>query len=187
VVDVRWRDPAARPLGTGTLWLLGREAVDAGVADEALEHVRALARPVPHAQAVLAAVEAAATGAADRWHDALAIALDQGLRLIAVDAFEGLAVTAAAVENWTECLRLLGSAHRLRNETGYEWRFGCEQLSVNAARTAAVDALGDAADTADTEGRGLDWRAAAFVGRAFSDGDRPALGEAAVRTPADAD
>ena len=44
----------------------------------------------------------------DRWHDALTIALDQGLRLIAVDALEGLAVTAASIERWAESLLLLG-------------------------------------------------------------------------------
>ena len=86
-----------------------------------------MARPVPHAQALLAAVEAAATGDEHRWRDALNIAVDQGLQLIAVDALEGLAIAAATATNWTECLRLLASAHRLRDETGYQWRFAFEQ------------------------------------------------------------
>jgi hypothetical protein len=38
----------------------------------------------------------------------------QNLRLIAVDALEGLAVAAARAESWAECLRLLAAAQRLR-------------------------------------------------------------------------
>jgi len=89
VVDPHWRNPSVGPppqASSGTLWLLGREAVDAGPADIAVDRIRTIARPVPHAQAVLASIEAAATGDGDRWHDAITIALDQGLRLIVVDA-----------------------------------------------------------------------------------------------------
>ena len=63
-------------LTSGTLWLECREAIDAGNTTSALEAVRRLMRPVPHGQAVLAAVEGAATNNEDRWHDALAIALE---------------------------------------------------------------------------------------------------------------
>ncbi len=125
VVDPYLVEPSMRadPPSSGTLWLLGREALDAEAADAALVHVRAWARPVPHAQAVLAAIEAAATSDENRWHEALTISLNQGLRLIAVDALEGIAVAAAAVGSWAESLLLLGSAQRLRDETGYQWRF----------------------------------------------------------------
>ena len=143
----------------------GRESIDAGAADVAVDHARFWARTVPHPQAVLAAIEAAATGDEDRWHDALAIALDQDLRLIAVDALEGLAAAAARSESWSECLRLLAAAQRLRDETGYRWRFGFEQRAVDTARTAAVNALGDDAEPAAAEGRNLDWRAAAAYAR----------------------
>src|SRR5262249_33214884 len=105
-----------------TLWIWGREALDAGerrAADLASAHPRQR----PHINAVLAALEGAATGSEDRWHEALAIALEQGLRLIAVDALEGLAIAAAATDSFYESLRLFGAAERLRDETGYAWRF----------------------------------------------------------------
>jgi predicted ATPase len=165
VIDLRWREPdVSQFLPTvGFLWLAGREALDAGAADDAVDGVRAWTRPVPHAQAVLAAVEAAATADQHRWYDALDIAVDQGLRLIAVDALEGLAVIAARNKGWAECLRLLGSAQRLRAETAYQWRFPFEQRSVSTSRSTAIDALGTEADAADTAGRDLDWRAAAAL------------------------
>jgi predicted ATPase/DNA-binding SARP family transcriptional activator len=179
VVDPQWRDPSLipPPTSSGTLWLLGREALDASAPDLAVDRVRASARPVPHTQAVLAAMEAAATGDEDRWHDAITIALDQGLRLIAVDALEGIAVTAAKVRSWAKSLLLLGSAQRLRDETGYQWRFAFEQHSVNAARTSAVDALGSEAEAVETRGHRLDWRAAAaYARRARGERKRPQQG-----------
>jgi predicted ATPase/class 3 adenylate cyclase/DNA-binding CsgD family transcriptional regulator len=178
LVDDRLRvhDPTTPP-SNGTLWLVCREAIDADAAEVAGDNARAKARLAPHCQAVLAAVEAAATGNEDRWHDALAIALEQGLRLIAVDALEGLAVAAAGVEGWAECLRLLTAAERLRDETGYRWRFGFEQQAVDTARTAAMNALGDDADMATTEGRILDWQdAAAYARRARGERKRPQHG-----------
>jgi hypothetical protein len=153
------------PLTTGTLWLEAREAIDAGAPHEALDDAHKRSRPLPHSQAVLAAVEAAATDDEDRWHDALAIALDQGLRLVAVDALEGLAVAAARVERWPECLRLAAAAERLRDETGYRWRFGFEQRAVDSARTDALSAIGDDADAAIAEGHNLDWHDAAAGAR----------------------
>jgi predicted ATPase/DNA-binding CsgD family transcriptional regulator len=169
------------PPTCSTLWTVTREAIDAGAADEALAFARAEARPEPHPRALAAAIEGAATGDEDRWHDALAIALEQGLRLIAVDALEGLAVAAARVESSRECLRLLGAAQRLRDETGYRWRFGFEQRAVDAARSAAVEALGDEAATAEADGRQLDWRdAAAYARRARGERKRPSHGWASL-------
>jgi predicted ATPase/class 3 adenylate cyclase/DNA-binding CsgD family transcriptional regulator len=165
----------------GTLWLECREAIDAGETTSALAAARRLTRPVPHGRAVLAAVEAAATKNEDRWHDALAIAVDHGLRLIAVDALEGLAVAAAGVESWAECLRILGAAQRLRNETAYRWRFACEEIAVELARTGAVDALGHQAETATAEGCSLDWHdAVAYARRARGERKRPQHGWASL-------
>ena len=105
------------PMTTATLWLAGREAIDAGASDTALAGVRALAHDEPHGQAVLAAITAAATGDEDAWHSALQVAVEHNLRLIAVDALEGLAVAAARTESWAECLRLLAAGQRLRDGT----------------------------------------------------------------------
>jgi DNA-binding CsgD family transcriptional regulator len=131
---------------------------------------------------VLAAVEAAATGNENRWHDALELALNHELRLIAVDALEGLGVASAHEESWSESLRLLASAERLRDETSYGWRFSFEQQATDAARAQAHDALGDAAThAAETEGRGLDWRQAAdYARRARGERKRPHHGWASL-------
>jgi DNA-binding CsgD family transcriptional regulator len=140
-----------------------------------------MAPPSSHAQAVLAAIEAAAIGDESRWHDALTLALAQGLRLIAVDALEGLAATAAGTESWVEALRLLGASERLRDETGYRWRFPFEQMAVDTARVAATAALGGAAAGAEAEGRALEWReAAAYARRARGERGRPQHGWASL-------
>ena len=116
----RRRPPTGRwPSTAGRCGSIGREAIDAGSADAAVDRVRAWARPDPHGQAVLAAVEAAATGDEDRWHDALAIAVDHSLRLIAVDALEGLAAAAAAPRAGPNACGSSPPAQRLRDETGY--------------------------------------------------------------------
>jgi DNA-binding CsgD family transcriptional regulator len=161
--------------------LVGRESIDAGFPQVAVDHARFWARPQPHPRAVVAAIEGAATGDEDRWHDALAIALEHGLRLIGVDALEGLAAAASRVESWAECLRLLGSAQRLRDETGYRWRFPFEDQTVELARTAAADALGDTADAAVADGHTLDWReAGAYARRARGERKRPQHGWASL-------
>jgi DNA-binding CsgD family transcriptional regulator len=166
----------------GTLWLVSREAIDAGASNAALEFATTRADPVSrHHDGLLAAIEAAATGSEDRWHDALRIALEQGLRLVAVDAFEGLAACAAEHESWAECLRLIGAAERLRDETGYQWRFGFEQLSIDDAQTTACEALAGGAEAALDEGRNLDWReAAAYARRARGERRRPHHGWASL-------
>jgi DNA-binding CsgD family transcriptional regulator len=98
-----------------------------------------------------------------------------------VDALEGLAVAAARVESWAECLRLLGAAERLRDETSYRWRFAFEQHAVDGARAAAVEALGTDAEVAEVEGHGLDWRdAVAYARRARGERKRPRHGWASL-------
>jgi predicted ATPase/class 3 adenylate cyclase/DNA-binding CsgD family transcriptional regulator len=165
------------PSSAGTLWLICREAIDAGDPVGAVEHIHAWSRPDPHARAVLAAVEAAAASDEERWQGALAIALDHGLRLIAVDALEGIAVAAARHESWNESSRLLGAAERLRHETGYSWRFSFEQHAVATARAAADAALEAHAESARTAGSELDWReAGAYARRARGQRRRPQHG-----------
>ena len=169
---------SAWPMTSATLWLVGREAIDAGASDTALAGVRALARDFPHDQAVEAAVTGAISGDEDTWHAALQLALQHDLRLIAVDALEGLAVAAARPESGAECLRLLAAGQRLRDELDYRWRFRFEQKAVDDARQLATDHLDhDDAERATTEGRQLDWRAAAaYAQRAHGEGKRPRHG-----------
>ena len=123
-----------------TLWLVGREAIDAGAGHSAIRGVRAIARDDPHGRALVAAVTAAATGDENNWHTALHIAVEHDLRLIAVDALEGLANAAARNGNGIDCLRLMAAAQRLRDETGYQWRFRFESEVVESARRAALEA-----------------------------------------------
>jgi DNA-binding CsgD family transcriptional regulator len=169
------------PPTVGTLWLFSREAIDAGDPGVAVDWARSWELTGPHTRAVLAAIEAAATGDEDRWHDALTIAADNALRLVAVDALEGLAVAAARAESWAECLRLAGAAERLRSETGYRWRFGFENRAITSARADAAEALGEAAPDAEAEGRALEWReAAAYARRARGERKRPRHGWASL-------
>jgi predicted ATPase/DNA-binding CsgD family transcriptional regulator len=162
-----------------TLWLVSREAIDAGASDKALAGIRSLAHDdAPHDQAVAAAVTAAVTGDEDTWHAALELALEHDLRLIAVEALEGLATAAARKEAWAECLRLLAAGQRLRNEVDYRWRFRFEQAAVDGAHRIATDNLDDEeAERATTEGRSLHWEsAAAYVRRGRGERRRPRHG-----------
>jgi predicted ATPase/DNA-binding CsgD family transcriptional regulator len=172
----------AWPMTSATMWLAGRETVDAGAADTALEGVRALAPDEPHGRALLAAVTGAATGDEDAWHSALQLAIDHRLRLIAVDALEGLAVAATRTESWAESLRLLAAGQRLRDELDYRWRFPSEQAAVDAARQLATDNLDDAdAEQANKDGQNLDWQAAAaYARRARGERKRPRHGWASL-------
>ena len=140
--SIVFEDLLAEPAGFGTLtrgslWLLGREAIDAGAVDLAVDRARVLARRDEHAQAVLHAIEAAARQDRRQWIEALAPALEQGLRLIAVDAFEGLATIAARDGDHSTATRLLAVATGLREATGYRWRFRFEETAVEAARSTA--------------------------------------------------
>ncbi|MEP7115321.1 MAG: LuxR family transcriptional regulator, partial [Ilumatobacteraceae bacterium] len=118
---------------------------------------------------------------ARRWHRALALAVDHNLRLVAVDALEGLAVDACNTESFIETLRLLGAAERLRDETGYRWRFAGEQRAVDEATNASRTAVGDGSDAASAEGYYMDWRiAAAYANRARGERRRPRHGWASL-------
>ena len=134
----------AWPMTNAALWVAAREAIDAGAGDAALERVQVLGYDDPHGRAVTASITAAATGDEDAWRTALQIATEKGLRLIVVDALEGLAVAAARHAWWTDCVRLLAAADRLRRELGYQWRFPFEQAAVDGAGRLADDRLGAA-------------------------------------------
>ena len=86
------------------------------------------------------------------------------------------------VESSAESLRLLAAAERLRDETGYRWRFAFEQQAIDDAHRGPHDALGDAAaHTAEAEGRSLDWRQAAdYARRARGERKRPHHGWASL-------
>jgi DNA-binding CsgD family transcriptional regulator len=166
-----------RPMSPGGLWLICREALDADAPDIALRAAERLPLTTPNTKAVRAAIEAAATTDEARWHEALRAAADHGLRLIAVDALEGLAVAAASNDSFVECLRLAGAAARLREETGYRWRFPSEQARLEDAGATAQDTLGEQAEGSTAEGHGLDWRdAATYARRARGERKRPRHG-----------
>ena len=79
-------------------------------------------------------------------------------------------------EHWTDCLRLFAAADRLREETGYWWRFRFEREVVEPARGAAAAALGTDAEQAAAEGE-LEWHeAAAYAARARGRRQRPRHG-----------
>jgi DNA-binding CsgD family transcriptional regulator len=180
--EVRPENIASSDLPAFIVMLRCREAVDAGEASVAVEAVRASPSETPLGRAVRAAIEATAALDEDRWHEASSIAAEYGLRLVAVDALEGLAGMAATAESWTECLRLAAAAARLRDETGYRWRFAFEQGRLDAALAAATEALGpERASAATAEGSALEWReAAAYARRARGERQRPSHGWAAL-------
>jgi predicted ATPase/DNA-binding CsgD family transcriptional regulator len=175
-----------RPDNTGLvtlqLYIHSRGAIDAGETDIALATVSAVARPHPHGRAVAAAIEAAISRDEDQWHAALRLAVDHDLRLIVVDAIEGLAVAASSAESWTECLRLAAAADQLRRETGYAWRYPTEQEVLAEAVASAQQHLGpERATAAETEGHRLDWHeVAAYVQRARGERKRPRHGWASL-------
>jgi DNA-binding CsgD family transcriptional regulator len=152
------------------LSLACREAIDAGASDLVLQHIEAFGRPTPAGRAVVAAVRGAATGDDAHWHDALAVAAAHDLRVIAIDALEGLAVGAANDGNVEVAGRLLGAAERARAETGYRWRFRFERERIEAARAAAPASSLE-------EGSALSWDdAIAYAQRAHGTRKRPTSG-----------
>jgi DNA-binding CsgD family transcriptional regulator len=158
-----------------------RNAVDRGD----LAAARTMAESLRAGGATKQAMAHAVTGLLDRseddWHDALLLAHEHGLRLIAVDALEALGVAAAATDNSAEALRLLAAAHRLREETGYQWRFGGEQRTHDDAIQTARNDLGVGADAAWGEGLALDLtHAVAYARRARGERTRPRHGWASL-------
>ncbi len=164
------------------LYLIVKEAIDAGAAAVALEAARTQAGRGPYSQALLACCEAVASDDAERWHETLQIGAEHGLRLLIVDALEGLAVAAGRSESWVESLRLFGAAQRLREECDYHWRFRTEQSAVNEAVAAARGQLEPAdADNAQLQGQTMSWpEAVHYARRARGERKRPRHGWAAL-------
>jgi predicted ATPase/DNA-binding CsgD family transcriptional regulator len=162
-------------------WIGARDAVDRGDPALAPVAVESLRSGGATKQAIAHAVTGLVNGGEADWHEALRLANDHGLRLIAVDALEALGAAAAAADSSAEALRLLGAADRLRQETGYRWRYPGEQHNYDSAVRAARDALADAADAAWQEGLSLDLsQAAAYARRARGERARPRHGWASL-------
>ena len=128
------------PLTSATLWVLApREVIDAGVGDTALERVPTLCYDDPHGRVVMASITGAATVTQDVLHTALEIAAEKDLRLIVVDALEGLAVAPAleAASTGRTASACWPAADRLRDELGYRWRFPFEQSAIDAPSTCS--------------------------------------------------
>ena len=162
-------------------WLDPRDAVDRGDPAAARTMVESLRAGGATKQAMAHAVTGLLDRSEDDWHDALLLAHQYGLRLIAADALEALGVAAAGTDSSAEALRLLAAAHRLRDETGYQWRFGGEQRTLDHAIRSARDDLGVGAHAAWDEGLALDLTAAvAYARRARGERARPRHGWASL-------
>jgi DNA-binding CsgD family transcriptional regulator len=172
----------ARPaLTVDDPWLAPRDLVDRGDVTAARSAVGSLQAGGAASRAVAHAISGLADRSEDDWHEALRLADQHGLRLIAVDALEALAAIAAANDSFTEALRLLAAADRLRAETGYVWRYPEEQRTYEEALGAARANAGEAADTAWQEGLTLDWlEAAEYARRARGERGRPQHGWASI-------
>jgi hypothetical protein len=158
-------------IDTGATWLCAKEAIDAGRHDLTRAVVSSLRHTGPFPEAVQAAIEGTLDGDERRWHAALVLAAQSGLRLIITDALEALASFAIGADCPIESLRLIGAAQRLRDDTRYRWRFAYERRSFELTITRARDEVGDvAAEVALAAGYQLDWKAAtAYAQRARSD------------------
>jgi hypothetical protein len=99
-------------------------------------------------QAMAHAVTGLADGSQDEWHEALQLAGEHGLRLVAVDALEAPGAAAATSDSSAEALRLLAAAERQRQETGNRWRYSFEQHTYDTVSRSARDGLRDGADAA---------------------------------------
>jgi DNA-binding CsgD family transcriptional regulator len=165
----------------GVDWLVARDHVDGGDIRSADEMASSLRQGGATRQAMAHALTGLIDGSEDEWHRALRLADEHGLRLIAADALEAIGAAAADADSFTEALRLLGAADRLRQETGYRWRFAVEQARFDAALRAAREDLGDAAEAAWEEGCNLDWHEAVTYGeRARGERARPRHGWASL-------
>jgi predicted ATPase/class 3 adenylate cyclase/DNA-binding CsgD family transcriptional regulator len=135
-----------------------------------------------HGQTVLALIEAKGDQDERKWHVALLLAAEHQLRLIAVDALEGLAVAAARSESWAESLRLYGAAQRLRDECSYRWRYPYEQREIDQAVESARSQIApEEAKQAENQGREMPWAdAVLYARRARGERKRPRHGWASL-------
>jgi DNA-binding CsgD family transcriptional regulator len=165
------------PMTPGSLWLCGSEAIDAGDPRLAVHAVAAGAPDGPLLHAVTAAVEAAA-GSPHRWYDALSLASRLELKLIVVDALEGIAALHASTGRSVDCLRMIGAAARLRDEIGYRWRFPGRQAEYAKAESQCASEMSAAEVRAARDaGAALPWEeAAAYALRRRGRRQRPRHG-----------
>jgi predicted ATPase/class 3 adenylate cyclase/DNA-binding CsgD family transcriptional regulator len=162
-------------------WLAARDAVDRDDTAAALTAAESLRHGGATRQAMAHAIAGLVDGREDEWYEALRLANDHGLRLIAIDALEALGAAAANSDSSAEALRLLAAADRLRRETGDHWRYPGEQRTYdNAVLTARAD-VGDAAEATWQEGLSLDLaQAVAYATRARGGRRRPRHGWASL-------
>jgi predicted ATPase/DNA-binding CsgD family transcriptional regulator len=130
------RSAGVRPIGPGSLWLICREALDAGDPEAALGVAARNRWDGPFGDAVQAALDGAAHRDPERWAAAGHAAADLGLVVVAVDALEGLAVLTADDGHPAEAVRLLSTAESVRTRVGYAWRFPAERDAVARLRAA---------------------------------------------------
>ena len=158
-------------------WLAARDAVNRNDPAAANATVESMGPGGATRQAIAHAIAGLLNGSQDEWHQALQLAGEHGLRLIAVDALEALGAAAASSDSSAEALRLFAAADRLRDETGYRWRFNAEQQRYDTASRLARDDLDDEAESAWREGLALDLpQAVAYARRARGERARPRHG-----------
>jgi DNA-binding CsgD family transcriptional regulator len=158
-------------------WLAARDAVNRNDLAAANARVEQMLTGGATRQAMAHAITGLLDGSQDEWHQALQLAGAHGLRLIAVDALEALGAAAANGDSSAEALRLLAAADRLRQETGYRWRFNLEQQRFDTASRLARGDLEDGADGAWREGLALDLpQAVTYARRARGERARPRHG-----------
>jgi predicted ATPase/class 3 adenylate cyclase/DNA-binding CsgD family transcriptional regulator len=172
------RRAPARPVDP---WTAARDAVDRGDTHAAVTTAESLRHGGPTRQAIAHAITGLLHHREDEWHEALRLASDHGLRLIAIDALEALGAIAAHADSSAEALRLLAAAHQLRQATGYQYRFPGEQASYDTALCTARDDLSDDGDTAWQEGLRLDLaEVTTYARRARGERARPRHGWASL-------
>jgi DNA-binding CsgD family transcriptional regulator len=164
-------------LGAGTLWLLCREAIDAGESTTALEHADRLRPPGPFTDAVVAAIRAAAERTWMPPTRRFASQHRAGYPLIAVDALEQIAAAAHCSGQLLDAARLLGAAEGARKSLRYAWRFHNERIAVEAARQSTIRSGDDHLVDAFACGSRLSIQEAAeYAGRTRGNRRRPRHG-----------
>ena len=157
----------------GTLWLICREALDAGETEAALawsgHGIDPLPMAEPSARRLRRPPKATKTAGTMHWRSHSTTTSD-----LSQSTLSKRWASPPPAESWAECLRLIAAADRLRAETSYRWRFACEHRPLDAARAAAHEALGETPPRRHGEGHDLDWHeAAAYARRARGERQRP--------------
>jgi DNA-binding CsgD family transcriptional regulator len=108
----------------------------------------------------------------------LSLASRLELKLIVVDALEGIAALHASTGRSVDCLRMIGAAARLRDEIGYRWRFPGRQAEYAKAESQCASEMSAAEVRAARDaGAALPWEeAAAYALRRRGRRQRPRHG-----------